>query len=75
MAGAGRMAYDLLAACDYLVQMAVQLLIDVNLSYIREKLQSGLRRITEALHEGIRHSKRPHLFDFSRTYFPTEVDR
>jgi hypothetical protein len=69
------MAYDLLAASDYLVQAAVQLLIHGNLSYIREKLQHGTRRITGALHEGIRHSKRPNLFDFSNTHFPTEQDR
>lgn len=71
----GRMAYDLLAASDYLVQAAVQLLIDGNLSYIREKIQSGLQRITGALYEGIRHSERPELFDFSTTRFPTTGDR
>lgn len=71
----GRMAYDLLSAADYLTQTAVQLLSDGNQSYIREKLQHGIRRITGALHEGIRHSKRPNLFDFSNTHFPTEQDR
>ncbi|MBZ0293685.1 MAG: hypothetical protein K8L99_14045 [Anaerolineae bacterium] len=71
----GRMAYDLLAASDYLVQTAVQLLMHGNLSYICEKLQSGLRRITGALYEGVRHSERPELFNFSTTYFPTEQDR
>jgi hypothetical protein len=71
----GRMAYDLLAAPDYLVQAADQLLMPGNLSYIREKLQSGLQRITGSLYEGIRHSERPALFDFSTTYFPTELDR
>jgi hypothetical protein len=71
----GRMAYDLLAASDYLVQAAVQLLMHGNLSYIGEKLQSGLQRITGALYEGIRHSKRPKVFNFSTTYFPTEPDR
>jgi len=71
----GRMAYDLLAASDYLVQAAVQLLMHGNLSYICEKLQSGLRRITGALYEGVRHSERPELFNFSTTYFPTEQDR
>lgn len=70
----GRMAYDLLAASDYLVQSAVQLLMHGNLSYIREKLQSGLRRITGALYEGIQHSERPELFNFSTTDFPTEQD-
>jgi hypothetical protein len=68
----GRMAYDLLAASDYLVQTAVQLLLQGNLSYIREKLQSGLRRISGALHEGLRHSERPAMFDFSTTRFPTD---
>lgn len=67
----GRMAYDLLAASDYLVQAAIQLLIHGNLSYIREKLQSGLQRITGALHEGTGHSERPELFDLSTTRFPT----
>jgi hypothetical protein len=59
----GRMAYELLAAADYLTQAAIQLLMHGNLSYIREKLQSGLSRITGALHEGARHSERPELFD------------
>lgn len=71
----GRMAYDLLAASDYLVQAAIQLLSDGNLSYIREKLQHGIRRITGALHEGLRYSKRPNLFNFSDTHFPAEPDR
>jgi hypothetical protein len=71
----GRMAYDLLAASDYLVQAAIHLLIDGNLSYIREKLQHGLRRITGALYEGVRHSERPGLFDFSSIHFPTKQDR
>lgn len=70
----GRMAYDLLAASDFLVQAAVQLLIDGNLSYIREKLRSGLQRITGAFHEGIRHSERPDRFDFSETVFPPHSD-
>jgi hypothetical protein len=68
----GRMAYQLLAASDYLVQAATQLLIDGNLSYIREKLHHGLQRLTGALYEGVRHSKRPYLFDFSETGFPRE---
>jgi len=71
----GRMADDLLAASDFLVQAAVQLLMHGNLSYICEKLQSGLQRITGALYEAIRHSERPELFNFSTTRFPTEQDR
>lgn len=67
----GRMAYDLLAASDYLTQTAVQLLVHGNLSYIREKLQLGLKRIVGALHEGIRHSKRPEQFDCHDIEFPT----
>ena len=34
-------AYDLLAASDFLVQAAVQLLMHGNLTYILEKLQLG----------------------------------
>jgi hypothetical protein len=68
----GRMAYDLLAASDYLVQAAAQLLQHGNAGYTREKLQSGLRRISGALHEGVRHSERPEMFDFSATRFPAE---
>ena len=68
----GRMAYDLLAASDYLTQAAIQLLSDGNVSYICEKLQHGIRRITGALHEGLRYSKRPNLFNFSNTHFPAE---
>jgi hypothetical protein len=71
----GRMAYDLLAASDYLVQTAVQLLIHGNLSYIREKLQLGLKRIVDALHEGLRHSERPELFDCHDIEFPTQQAR
>ncbi|GAB4549461.1 MAG: hypothetical protein OHK0023_14020 [Anaerolineae bacterium] len=71
----GRMAYDLLAAADYLVQSAIQLLMHANLSYIREKLQSGLRRLTGALYEGIRESDTPTMFNFKGTYFPDEHDR
>jgi hypothetical protein len=69
------MAYDLLAASDYLVQTAVQLLIHGNLSYIREKLQLGLKRIVDALHEGLRHSERPELFDCHDIEFPTQQAR
>ncbi len=71
----GRMAYELLAAADYLVQAAIQLLIHGDLSYIREKLQSGLRRITGALYEGVHHSDVPEMFNFKGTYFPDEQDR
>ncbi len=71
----GRMAYELLAAADYLMQSAIQLLIHGNLSYIREKLQSGLRRLTGALYEGVRESDTPTLFNFKGTYFPDEHDR
>lgn len=71
----GRMAYELLAAADYLMQSAIQLLIHGNLSYIREKLQSGLRRLTGALYEGIRESDTPAMFNFKTTYFPDEHDR
>lgn len=71
----GRMAYDLLAASDYLTQAAVQLLMHGSLSYIREKLQSGLRRVTGALYEGIRESDTPTMFNFKATYFPDEHDR
>ncbi|RMG76272.1 MAG: hypothetical protein D6711_04320 [Chloroflexi bacterium] len=71
----GRMAYQLFAASDYLVQAAVQLLIDGNLSYIREKLHHGLQRLTGALHEAVRHSPRPDRFDFSEIVFPSDPDR
>jgi len=71
----GRMAYQLFAASDYLVQAAVQLLIDGNLSYIREKLHHGLQRLTGALHEAVRYSPRPDRFDFSETVFPSDPDR
>lgn len=71
----GRMAYDLLAASDFLVQAAVQLLLHGDLSYIGEKLQSGLGCIIGALHDGIRHSERPALFDFSAIRFPNTDDR
>ena len=71
----GRMAYDLLAASEFLVQAAIQLLIHGNLSYIREKLQHGIRRITGALHEGTLHSERPHFFNFSTTRFPATHER
>ncbi len=71
----GRMAYELLASADYLSQAAIQLLMHGNLSYIREKLQAGLRRLTGALYEGVRESDTPSLFNFKGTYFPDEHDR
>ncbi|MEO8610946.1 MAG: hypothetical protein ABI690_23820 [Chloroflexota bacterium] len=61
------MAYDLLAAADYMMRG--------NLSYIRKKQQCGLRRITGALYEGIRESDTPTMFNFKATYFPDEHDR
>lgn len=70
----GRMAYDLIVVSDLLVQVAVQLLIHGNLSYIREKLQLGLKRIIGALHEGLRHSERPEQFDFSAFQLPPKQD-
>jgi hypothetical protein len=71
----GRLAYELLAAADDLVQAAVQLLIHSDLAYIREKIQSGLRRLTSGLYEGIRESDTPSMFNFKATYFPDERDR
>ena len=66
----GRMAYDLLTVSDYLVQVAIQLLINGNPSYIQEKLHLAIQRLLGALHEGLQHSKRPKLFDFSNKQFP-----
>lgn len=72
----GRMAYDLLAASDLLAQAAVQLLMHGDLSYTSGKLQSGVQRISGALHEGVRHSERPQVFDFAATRFPSkQIDR
>ncbi len=71
----GRMAYELLAAIDYLTQTAIQLLAHGDESYSREKLHKGLNRITGALYEGIRHSENPTLYNFKSTYFPDERDR
>jgi hypothetical protein len=71
----GRMAYDLLTAADFLTQAAVQLLIHAEPSSIREKLQSGLRRLTGALYEGMRESDTPAMFNFKAIYFPDEHDR
>lgn len=69
------MAYELLVAADYLTQAAVQFLLQGSASYIREELQYGLRRITGALYEGVRHSDTPAMFNFKGTYFPDEHDR
>jgi len=71
----GRMAYELLAAVDYLTQTAIQLLAHGDETYTREKLHKGLSRITGALYEGIRHSEKPTLYNFKSTYFPSERDR
>ncbi len=70
----GRMAYELLAAVDYFTQSAIQLLLHGDLSYIREKLQAGLARITSALYEGVRYSDTPTIFDFQGTHFPDQHD-
>jgi hypothetical protein len=70
----GRMAYDLLAAVDYLTQAAIQLLVEGDETYTREKLHKGLNRITGALYEGIRHSDQPQLYNFKSVYFPDERD-
>ena len=72
----GRTAYHLLVAAEYMAKSA-ELLLDQydNDAYLREKLQYGLNRITNALYEGIRHSHKPEMFDFTGTYFPTEDDR
>jgi len=71
----GRTAYHLLVAAEYLAKSA-ELLLDQydNDAYLREKLQHGLNRITNALYEGVRHSDKPEMFDFNGTYFPTEED-
>jgi len=70
----GRMAYELLAAVEYLTLTAVQLLAHGDETYIREKLRNGLHRITSALYEGVRHSQQPALYNFRSTYFPDEDD-
>jgi hypothetical protein len=71
----GRMAYELLAAVDYLTQTAIQMLAHGDERYAREKLHKGLNRITGALYEGIRHSDQPSLYNFKSTCFPDERDR
>ncbi|CAG0926570.1 hypothetical protein PLCT1_00096 [Planctomycetaceae bacterium] len=70
----GRMAYELLAAVEYLTMTSVQLLAHGDEAYIREKLRNGLHRITGALYEGVRHSEQPSLYNFRSTYFPNEGD-
>ena len=70
----GRMAYELLAAVDYLTQTALQMLAQGDEHYAREKLHKGLNRITGALYEGVRHSDQPALYNFQSTYFPDERD-
>ncbi|MBI5668428.1 hypothetical protein FBR02_06720 [Anaerolineae bacterium CFX9] len=71
----GRMAYELLAAVDYLTHAAILLLAHEDDGYIREKLHKGLNRVTGGLYEGIRHSPQPEQFSFRSIYFPTEKDR
>jgi hypothetical protein len=71
----GRMAYELFAAAEYLIQSAVQLLAHDDEAYTREKLHKGLNRVTSALYEGIRHSEKPALYNFKSIYFPDERDR
>ena len=71
----GRMAYDLLAAVELLTHSAITLLAHDNETYTHEKLHAGLNRITGALHEGVRGSEHPRLFNFKSVYFPDEHDR
>ncbi|MBE2268510.1 MAG: hypothetical protein IAE80_09800 [Anaerolinea sp.] len=70
----GRMAYELLAAVEYLTHTAITLLAHGDETYTREKLKNGLHRITGALYEGVRHSEQPSLYNFRSTYFPDERD-
>lgn len=70
----GRMAYELLAAVEYLTYTAITLLAHGDETYIHEKLRNGLHRITGALYEGVRHSQQPVLYNFRSTYFPDEGD-
>ncbi len=71
----GRAAYELLHAVAYLTLAAAVLLQHGDEAYIREKLQNGLRRITGALYEGVRHSNQSSQFIICGTYFPNEADR
>lgn len=70
----GRMAYEMLAAVEYLTYTAITLLAHGDETYTREKLRNGLHRITSALYEGVRHSEQPSLYNFRSTYFPDEGD-
>lgn len=70
----GRAAYELLHAVEYLTLAAIHLLQHGDESYAREKLQNGIRRVTGALYEGVRHSNQPSQYIFRGTYFPNEVD-
>ncbi|HUN10454.1 MAG TPA: hypothetical protein PLQ56_27890 [Aggregatilineales bacterium] len=71
----GRMAYELLAAVEYLTHASILLLGHEDDEYIREKLHKGLNRITGGLYEGIRHSSEPSRYNFKSIYFPDERDR
>ena len=71
----GRMAYELLAAVQLFAHGTIALLAHDDEAYTREKMHAGLNRITGALHEGIRGSEVPHLYDFRSIYFPGERDR
>ena len=72
----GRAAYHLLVAAEYLTK-SVELLLDQydNASYLNEKLEHGIIRMTSALHEGIRYSDRPQYFDFKNHRFPSKSDQ
>ncbi len=70
----GRMAYELLAAVEYLSYAAITLLALDDETYIREKLRNGLHHITGALYEGVRHSQQPSLYNFRSIYFSDEGD-
>jgi hypothetical protein len=70
----GRAAYALLHAVEYLTLAAVHLLQRGDDAYIREKLKSGMKHITGALYEGVRHSSQPSQYIFRGTYFPNEDD-
>lgn len=71
----GRMAYELLAAVEYLTHASILLLSHEDDGYIREKLHKGLSRITGGLYEGVRHSSEPSRYSFKSIYFPDERDR
>jgi hypothetical protein len=71
----GRMAYDFLAASAALVVASSQLLMEGELSYIHEKLQSSFQLLIGALHEGVRGCDNPSWFDFKTVRFPDEHGR